>query len=188
MKIKRSNLCRRFKNLLGLFSFFKKFKKRKKILFKKNNRKEIKYDFILKRKVRIFYCLKKKQLENILANLKLNIINSINLLIYNLEKRLDSFIYRIGFASTIRESRQIILHGFILINGKKVNYPSFKLKENDKIEIKKNFKKNKKLNNFISLFLKLKNIKKYDTDYINKISIFKNFENIEKHEIFKDEI
>ena len=53
-----------------------------------------------------------------------------------LERRLDTVIYRAKFASTVFSSRQLINHGHINVNGKKVNIPSFLLKEEDTIELK----------------------------------------------------
>jgi small subunit ribosomal protein S4 len=58
-----------------------------------------------------------------------------------LERRLDNTIYRMKFASSRKQARQLVLHGHIQVNGKKVNIPSFSVKPNDKIEIKENSKK-----------------------------------------------
>ena len=57
-----------------------------------------------------------------------------NLLIL-VERRLDNVIYRLGLAKTRRMARQIIVHGHILVNGKKVDIPSYSVKEGDKIAI-----------------------------------------------------
>jgi len=53
-----------------------------------------------------------------------------------LELRLDNVIYRMGFARTRRESRQVVSHRHVLVNGKIVNIPSYKVSAGDKIEIK----------------------------------------------------
>jgi len=53
-----------------------------------------------------------------------------------LERRLDTVIYRAKFALTVFSARQLINHGHVKINGKKVNIPSFMLKESDTVEIK----------------------------------------------------
>lgn len=53
-----------------------------------------------------------------------------------LERRLDSVVYRMNFAATIFGARQLVSHGHILINGKKVNIPSYRLKEGDVVELK----------------------------------------------------
>ena len=53
-----------------------------------------------------------------------------------LELRLDNVIFRLGFARTRREARQIVDHKHVLVNGKCVNIPSYQVKPGDKIEIK----------------------------------------------------
>ena len=53
-----------------------------------------------------------------------------------LERRLDTVIYRAKFAITVFSARQIINHGHVKVNGKKVNIPSFMVKEKDAVEIK----------------------------------------------------
>ena len=57
-----------------------------------------------------------------------------------LELRLDNVIFRLGFARTRREARQIVDHKFVLVNGKRVNIPSYEVKAGDKIEIKESKK------------------------------------------------
>ncbi|MBQ7679457.1 MAG: 30S ribosomal protein S4 [Butyrivibrio sp.] len=58
-----------------------------------------------------------------------------NLLVL-LERRLDNVIFRLGFARTRREARQVVLHKFVTVNGKVVNIPSYLIKTGDVIEIK----------------------------------------------------
>ena len=53
-----------------------------------------------------------------------------------LESRLDNVVFRMGFARTRKEARQIVDHKFILVNGKQVNIPSYLVKAGDVIEIK----------------------------------------------------
>ena len=57
-----------------------------------------------------------------------------------LESRLDNVIFRLGFARTRREARQIVDHKHVLVNGKQVNIPSYLVKAGDVIEIKENKK------------------------------------------------
>ena len=57
-----------------------------------------------------------------------------------LEKRLDIIVYRAKFALTVFSSRQLINHGHIKVNGKKVNIPSYQLKEEDIVELKEKSK------------------------------------------------
>lgn len=52
-----------------------------------------------------------------------------------LERRLDSAVYRLGFASSRSESRQLVMHGHVKVNGKRLDIPSYILRLNDKIEL-----------------------------------------------------
>ena len=58
-------------------------------------------------------------------------------LIILLERRLDNVVYRMGFATTRRQARQLVSHGHILVDGKKVNIPSYLVKPGQKISLKK---------------------------------------------------
>ena len=53
-----------------------------------------------------------------------------------LESRLDNVIYRAGFASTRRQARQLVVHGHFLVNGQKVNIPSFRVSQYDVIDVR----------------------------------------------------
>lgn len=57
-----------------------------------------------------------------------------------LETRLDNVVFRLGLARTRKEARQIVRHNLIHVNGKRVNIPSYKVKQNDNIEVKENKK------------------------------------------------
>ena len=57
-----------------------------------------------------------------------------------LESRLDNLVYRIGFATTRRGARQLVNHGHITVNGKKVDIPSYRCKPGDVISLKDNDK------------------------------------------------
>ena len=58
------------------------------------------------------------------------------ILLQILESRLDNVIYRAGFASTRRQARQLVVHGHFLVNGKKVNIPSYRVTPYDIIDVK----------------------------------------------------
>ncbi|KSV59633.1 30S ribosomal protein S4 [Acetivibrio ethanolgignens] len=57
-----------------------------------------------------------------------------------LELRLDNVLFRLGFARTRKEARQIVDHKHVLVNGKQINIPSYEVKAGDVIEIKEKFK------------------------------------------------
>jgi len=59
-----------------------------------------------------------------------------------LERRLDNVIYRMGFGTSRAQSRQLVRHGHVQVNGRRVDIPSFQVKPNDVIEIQESSKKN----------------------------------------------
>jgi small subunit ribosomal protein S4 len=59
-----------------------------------------------------------------------------------LERRLDNVIYRMGFGTSRAQSRQVVRHGHIQVNGRKVNIPSFIAKVGDIVEVRENSRKN----------------------------------------------
>lgn len=61
-----------------------------------------------------------------------------NALLQILEFRLDNVVYRLGFAQTRPQARQLVSHGFFEVNGKKVNIPSYEVKVGDQIKIREN--------------------------------------------------
>lgn len=63
------------------------------------------------------------------------------ILLQQLERRLDSVVYRLGFAVARRQARQLVRHGHIAINGKKVNIPSYQVTVGEEISIRENSKK-----------------------------------------------
>ena len=72
-------------------------------------------------------------------------ITGINLLVL-LERRLDNAVFRAGFASSRDQARQLVRHKHILVNGKKVNIPSFQVSENDEITLKEKSRANALIN------------------------------------------
>ena len=103
-----------------------------------------------KQKVKRIYGLLEKQFRILFkkADSKKGITGE-NLLTL-LEKRLDNVVYRSGFLASRRESRQMIRHNHFLVNGKKVNIPSFNVREGDVIEIKEKSRKVKRVDEALS--------------------------------------
>lgn len=94
-----------------------------------------------KQKVRRIYGLLEKQFRSYFAEAdRLKGVTGENLLSL-LERRLDNVVYRLGFASSRIESRQLVRHGHFFINGRKVNIPSIQLKMGDVIELREKSKK-----------------------------------------------
>ena len=93
-----------------------------------------------KQKVRFMYGLNEKQFRKTFNEAsKMQGIQGTNFLRL-LESRLDNLVYRIGFASTRRGARQLVNHGHVTVNGKKVDIPSYRVKPGDVISIKEDDK------------------------------------------------
>lgn len=94
-----------------------------------------------KQKVRFNYGVSETQFKRYyeIAKRKKGITGE-NLLLL-LERRLDNIVYRMGFASSRPEARQLIGHGHIAVNGRKTDIPSFMVKEGDEIEVREKGKK-----------------------------------------------
>ncbi len=89
-----------------------------------------------KQKIRHMYGLSEKQFYNTYVKAsKMQGVTGTNLLIM-LESRLDNLVYRLGFATTRRQARQLVNHGHILVDGKKVDIPSYRCKPGQTIEVK----------------------------------------------------
>ena len=91
-----------------------------------------------KQKVRLMYGLNEKQFRRTFEKAqKMKGIAGENLLCL-LESRLDNIVYRMGLAATRRAARQVVNHGHILVNGIKVDIPSYTCKPGDVISVKEN--------------------------------------------------
>jgi small subunit ribosomal protein S4 len=94
-----------------------------------------------KQKVRRIYGLLEKQFRSYFDSAdRMKGVTGENLLSL-LERRLDSMVYRTGFASSRTEARQLIRHGHFTLNGRKVNIPSILVKVGDKVELREKSRK-----------------------------------------------
>ncbi|NCN39973.1 30S ribosomal protein S4 [bacterium] len=106
-----------------------------------NGNKRRKYsDYALrleeKQKIRFHYGLKEEQLRRFIRDAKKGTAsNWTGQLIGRLERRLDNVVFRLAFAPSIRSARQLVSHGHVLVNGKKVNIGSYVLNQNDKVSL-----------------------------------------------------
>ncbi len=93
-----------------------------------------------KQKVRFMYGVNERQFKKTFKEAgKMQGIHGTNFLRL-LESRLDNLVYRTGFASTRRGARQLVNHGHVTVNGKKVNIPSYRVKPGDVISLKEDHK------------------------------------------------
>ena len=95
-----------------------------------------------KQKVKAYYGIFEKQLRNYYAQASRSELRTGDALLTTLECRLDNLVYRIGFGNSIRLSRQLVSHGHILVNGKKIDIPSYQCKVGDVITLKEKSAKN----------------------------------------------
>jgi small subunit ribosomal protein S4 len=89
-----------------------------------------------KQKVRRIYGVLEKQFRRLVAEASRRKGMTGEVLLRLLEKRLDNVVYRIGFAASRSEARQIVRHGHILLNGKKASIPSMMVRVNDEISVR----------------------------------------------------
>lgn len=95
-----------------------------------------------KQKIRNMYGLSEKQFHNTFVKCVRMKGNTGTNLFIMLESRLDNLVYRMGFASTRKQARQLVAHGHVLVNGKKLDIPSCQIKPGSTIEIKENYRNN----------------------------------------------
>ena len=84
-----------------------------------------------KQKAKVAYGLLEKQFKNLFRNVEAKKAETGELLIAHLETRLDNLVYRLGFARSRAGARQLVSHGHIMVNDKRVNIPSYQVKVDD---------------------------------------------------------
>ncbi len=105
--------------------------------FRGRNISEHGYALNEKKKLKTMFGLREKQFKNcVFEALSKKNEDAFQMIVKLLESRLDNAIFRLGFAATRASGRQMVNHGHILVNEKKVNIPSYRLKIGDKVSIK----------------------------------------------------
>ncbi len=154
MKIKQCRICRRMNQKLFLkgekcsspkcplikrpYSPGEKPKKRR------GGFSEYKKELLEKQKLRLWYGLSEKQFKIYIKKIlkkRGREEDASSKLIKTLEKRLDNVVFRLGFASSRRQARQLVSHSNFLVNGKPVNVPSYQVRQGDVISLKEQKKK-----------------------------------------------
>ncbi|MBX7231318.1 MAG: 30S ribosomal protein S4 [Bdellovibrionales bacterium] len=113
-----------------------------------NGNKRRKYsDFALrleeKQKIRVHYGLREKQLRRFIRDSKRgSAVNWVNKLIGRLELRLDNVVFRLGYATSIRAARQLVGHGHINVDGKRVDLGGYVLAQGAKVSLTEKAKQN----------------------------------------------
>ena len=109
-----------------------------------------------KQKVKFVYGMQERQFRSYYEKASRAEGNTGEVLLSMLERRLDNVVYRLGYASTRREARQLVNHGHFTVNGKRVNIPSFLVKVGDLVAVceasvsKPRFKKMKEDDAFVA--------------------------------------
>ena len=117
-----------------------------------------------KQKIRHMYGLSEKQFFNTFNKAsKMAGVKGTNLLIL-LESRLDNLVYRLGFATTRRAARQLVNHGHILVDGKKVDIPSYRCKPGQTIEVKESSRNMEAINNALEASVSTKDFVSVDKE------------------------
>ncbi len=132
---------------LGLEPAYLGVDKKSNRRLKRSNRKESEYALQLreKQKAKFIYGVLEKPFRNYYKRADRMKGQTGENLMSLLELRLDSVIFRMGFARTRREARQMVDHKFVTVNGKVVNIPSYQTKAGDVIEIKESRKNSQRL-------------------------------------------
>ena len=104
-----------------------------------------------KQKAKFMYGVSEKQFRRLFKEAARREGNTGTNLILLIERRLDNVVYRMGFATTRRFARQLVTHGHILVDGKRVDIPSFRVKPGQKIEIREKSKNNVQIKRAIEL-------------------------------------
>ncbi|WP_024789628.1 30S ribosomal protein S4 [Lebetimonas sp. JH292] len=125
-----------------------------------------------KQKIKYYYGVLEKQFRKFFQEANRQEGSTGENLIKLLERRLDNVVYRMGFASTRRFARQLVTHGHILVNGKKVNIPSYLVKEGDRIEIKEKTKNNTQIQRALELSKQTGIAPWVDVDMDKKVGVF----------------
>ena len=137
MAVNRVPVLKRCRSL-GMDPVYLGIDKKSNRQLKRSNRKMSEYGLQLreKQKAKFIYGVLEKPFLNYFKKAdQMSGMTGENLMVL-LESRLDNVVFRLGFARTRREARQIVDHKHVLVNGKQVNIPSYLIKAGDVIEIK----------------------------------------------------
>mgnify|MGYP003083474354 FL=1 len=104
-----------------------------------------------KQKAKFMYGVSEKQFRRLFQEAARREGNTGALLVQLLEQRLDNVVYRMGFATTRRFARQLVTHGHILVNGKRVDIPSYRVEPGSKVEVAEKSKNNPQIVRAIDL-------------------------------------
>ena len=125
-----------------------------------------------KQKAKFMYGVSEKQFRRLFQEAARREGNTGALLVQLLEQRLDNVVYRMGFATTRRFARQLVTHGHILVNGKRVDIPSYRVEPGSKVEVAEKSKNNPQIIRAIDLTAQTGIVAWVDVEKEKKFGIF----------------
>lgn len=125
-----------------------------------------------KQKAKFMYGVSEKQFRRLFQEAARREGNTGALLVQLLEQRLDNVVYRMGFAMTRRFARQLVTHGHILVNGKRVDIPSYRVEPGSKVEVAEKSKNNPQIIRAIDLTAQTGIVAWVDVEKEKKFGIF----------------
>ena len=125
-----------------------------------------------KQKAKFMYGVSEKQFRRLFQEAARREGNTGALLVQLLEQRLDNVVYRMGFATTRRFARQLVTHGHILVNGKRVDIPSYRVEPGSKVEVAEKSKNNPQIVRAIDLTAQTGIVAWVDVEKEKKFGIF----------------
>ena len=152
MAVNKTPVLKRCRSL-GLEPSVLGYDKKSKRNLQRANRKVSEYGLQLreKQKAKFIYGVLEKPFRNYYKKAdKMKGLTGLNLMTM-LESRLDNVVFRLGFARTRKEARQIVDHKFVTVNGKVVNIPSYLVKAGDVIEIKESKKNTQRMKDIVEV-------------------------------------
>jgi small subunit ribosomal protein S4 len=152
MAVNKTPVLKRCRSL-GLEPSFLGYDKKSRRNLTRSNRKVSEYGLQLKekQKAKFIYGVLEKPFHNYYVKAdQMKGMTGTNLMTI-LESRLDNVVFRLGFARTRKEARQVVDHKFVTVNGKCVNIPSYLVKAGDVIEIKENKKSLQRMKDIIEV-------------------------------------
>ena len=152
MAVNRVPVLKRCRSL-GMDPVYLGIDKKSNRQLKRSNRKMSEYGLQLreKQKAKFIYGVLEKPFRNYYKKAdQMKGLTGFNLMTI-LESRIDNVIFRLGFARTRKEARQIVDHKFVTVNGKVVNIPSYLVKAGDVIEIKESKKNTQRMKDIVEV-------------------------------------
>ena len=152
MAVNRVPVLKRCRSL-GLDPIYLGIDKKSNRNLNRSNRKMSEYGLQLreKQKAKFIYGVLEKPFRNYYQKAQKKPGQTGENLMILLETRLDNVVFRMGFARTRKEARQIVDHKHVLVNGKQVNIPSYLIKVGDVIEIKESCKSSQRYKDIIEV-------------------------------------